>query len=277
GPGPARDRPLVLVQQLRVPLGAHLLVSSAAALTIISTLTILFLTIFNRRRRLLRAGGQDELLLLGLLLSSSSVLLSGLDAASPSSRTSGLLCSAGLWTLWVGHSLTFAVVFTRTWALSAASTPPVGQSQLKGSLLGCLVLWALLLDLGVLTSWQLVEPLRWLVLRHGPQTDPADPDVLVQRFSEQCGSANMELWLTAVYGYKGPLLGLGCYLAWSVSAGSRPAEGGKRLGLAMFALAAFSVAGAAVSLLTSHSPSLRFCLGSVLVLSCHVLTLGVLF
>lgn len=38
------------------------------------------------------------------------------------------------------------------------------------------------------------------------QTDPADPDVLVQRFSEQCGSANMELWLTAVYGYKGPLL-----------------------------------------------------------------------
>lgn len=45
------------------------------------------------------------------------------------------MLQAGLWTLWVGHSLTFAVVFTRTWALSAASTPPVGQSQLKGSLL----------------------------------------------------------------------------------------------------------------------------------------------
>lgn len=45
----------------------------------------------------------------------------------------------------------------------------------------------------------------------------------------------------------------------------------------MFTLAAFSASGAAVSLLTAHNPSLRFCLGGVLVLSCHVLTLGVLF
>lgn len=100
GPGPARDRPLVLVQQLRVPLRAYVAVSSAAALTIISTVALLFLTVINRNRGNRpagtdpRAGGQDEmLLLLGLLLSSSSVLLSGLDAASLSNWTSQLLCS----------------------------------------------------------------------------------------------------------------------------------------------------------------------------------------
>ena len=38
------------------------------------------------------------------------------------------------------------------------------------------------------------------------QTDPADPDVLIRLFSEQCSSANMELWLTAAFAYKGPLL-----------------------------------------------------------------------
>ena len=38
------------------------------------------------------------------------------------------------------------------------------------------------------------------------QTDPSDQDVLVQPFSERCGCRHMELWLTAVYGYRGPLL-----------------------------------------------------------------------
>lgn len=45
----------------------------------------------------------------------------------------------------------------------------------------------------------------------------------------------------------------------------------------MFALTGFSVSGAIASLLTSHNPPLRFCLGSVLILCCHVFTLGFLF
>uniref|UniRef100_A0A674NJP1 G-protein coupled receptors family 3 profile domain-containing protein n=2 Tax=Takifugu rubripes TaxID=31033 RepID=A0A674NJP1_TAKRU len=87
----------------------------------------------------------------------------------------------------------------------------------------------------------------------------------------------MELWLTAVFGYKGPLLVLGCYLAWSISAVSHPAEGSKGLTLTMFTLTAFSVSGATVSLLTSHNPSLQFCLSSVLILFCHASTLSFLF
>lgn len=45
----------------------------------------------------------------------------------------------------------------------------------------------------------------------------------------------------------------------------------------MFTLTAFSVSGAIVSLLTSHNPSLQFCLSSVLILFCHVFTLSFLF
>lgn len=38
------------------------------------------------------------------------------------------------------------------------------------------------------------------------QGDGADQDVIVRSCSEHCGDANMELWLTAICGYKGPLL-----------------------------------------------------------------------
>lgn len=127
GSGPARDQPVILLQQLRVPLRVYMVVSSSAALIIILTVTILFLITVNHKYRsdpemahpvlqkhihiLIfqarceivepgfqtcrrpRSGSQDELLLLGLLLSSSSILVSGLDEASLSSWTSELLCS----------------------------------------------------------------------------------------------------------------------------------------------------------------------------------------
>lgn len=56
------------------------------------------------------------------------------------------------------------------------------------------------------------------------QTDPADPDILIQPFSEQCSSANMELWLTAVFGYKGPLLVGHVRAAWACSSTSQPSQ-----------------------------------------------------
>lgn len=40
---------MVLVQQLRITLRAYMVVSSAGALTIISTVTILFLTLISRK------------------------------------------------------------------------------------------------------------------------------------------------------------------------------------------------------------------------------------
>lgn len=51
GPGPARDRTPVRVQRQHVSLLLYSIVSSAAALTIIITLTVLFLTVINRKHR----------------------------------------------------------------------------------------------------------------------------------------------------------------------------------------------------------------------------------
>lgn len=89
-------------------------------------------------------------------------------------------------------------------------------------------MWAVLFDLSVLTCWQVVDPPRWVELKHGPQVtsqsadrgcrgedvtlllwlqpDPADPDVLVQLLWQQCSSADAQMWLSGVLAYKGPLL-----------------------------------------------------------------------
>ncbi|XP_044062822.1 gamma-aminobutyric acid type B receptor subunit 2-like isoform X1 [Siniperca chuatsi] len=276
GPGPARDRTLVLEVRRHVSLLLYGIASSAAAATIFVTLAVLCFSIVSHRRWTLRwsGGSQDELLLLlGILLSSSSVLISGLDGASLSDQTSELLCSVRLWTLSVGHTVGFAVLFTKTWRVYSQKQ----QTRLQRA--GCVVLWMVLLDVFVLTSWQILDPLRRVVLQHSLQRDPADQDVIVRPYSEHCSSTNMELWLTAVYGYKGPLLGLGCFVAWNIRTVQvdHPAVSSKHLTLSMFAVTVFSVSGVAGSLLTSHNPPVQFCLTSVLILCCNIFILSWLF
>ncbi|XP_045901499.1 gamma-aminobutyric acid type B receptor subunit 2-like isoform X2 [Micropterus dolomieu] len=279
GPRPARDQTVVVLQRQHVSLLLYGIVSSAAAVTILITLTVLCFRIICRKHWLQRwsGGSQDELLLLGVLLSSSSVLISGLDGAPLSDGISELLCSVRLWTLSVGHTVGFAALFTKTWRVYSLCSIKLTQTRLQQT--GYVVLWMLLLDVFVLTSWQILDPLRRVVLQHDLQSDPADQDVFVHPYSEHCSSINTELWLTAVYGYKGPLLGLGCFVAWNIRTVEvdLPADSGKRLTLSMFAVTVFSVSGVSGSLLISHNPPVQFFLTSVLILCCNIFILSWLF
>ncbi|XP_023820301.2 gamma-aminobutyric acid type B receptor subunit 2-like isoform X4 [Oryzias latipes] len=262
GPGPARDQPVLLLERRHVSLPLYVALSAAAGAAIFITLTALLFIIINHRRWRSISGGsfQDLLLLLGLLLSSSSVLLSGLDGASLSEWTFETLCSAHLWTLSVGHAMTSAALFGGIWRIYSQKEPDR------------IHIWVFLPDVLVLTSWQILDPPRRVEPQHHLEGRPADPDLLTQPFSKHCGSSNTELWLAAAFGFKVPLLGLGCFLAWSI----RSAGGATPLTLSMFALSALSASGVSGSLLTSHNPSLQFCLYSFLVLGGSLLLLGAL-
>ncbi|XP_060890447.1 gamma-aminobutyric acid type B receptor subunit 2-like isoform X2 [Labrus mixtus] len=279
GPGPARDRTLVLEQWQHVGLLLYGAVSSAAAVTIVITLTVLCFTVCSRKLRLLRwsGGSRDELLLLGILLSSSSVLVSGLDEALLSDLTYEILCSVRLWTLCVGHTVGFSVLFTKAWCVHSVCSVKHTPTRLQQN--GLLMLCLILLDVLVLVSWQILDPLRRVELQQSLQSDLSGQDVVLRLSSERCSGINMELWLTAVYGYKGPLLGLGCFVAWSIRCVQvdHPAVSSKQLTLSMFAVTVFSVSGVTGSLLTSHNPPVQFCVVSSLVLCCNIFTLSCMF
>ncbi|KAM4557852.1 gamma-aminobutyric acid type B receptor subunit 2-like [Odontesthes bonariensis] len=276
GSAPAKDQTLVRLQHRHVSLLLYTIVSSAAAVTVFILLTVLCFIVINYKRWLLSSGSasQDQLLLLGMLLASSSVPLSGLDEASLSDWTFDLLCSAHLWTLSVGHTLGFIVLLAKTWRVYSRCT--LQQKRTRGQQTGCILLWIFLLDVLLLAFWQILDPLKWVKLQHGTE---GDQDVVVRPHSEHCSSANTEMWLTAVYGYKAPQLGLGCFLAWNIRTAefSPPAAGGKLLSLSMFGATLFSLAGVLGSQLTSHNPPVRFCLSSVLILSCNVFILSSVF
>ncbi|KAK2909650.1 hypothetical protein Q8A73_007365 [Channa argus] len=272
GPGPARDQALVHLQRHHVSLLLFSMVSSAAVGTIfISLLIILCLRYSSCSQRPRSSGGsQDQLLLLGVLLSSSSVLVSGLDGSFVSDWTLEIFCSVRLWTLSVGHTVVVASLFIKSWRVYSLVSI---ETKTQGTFV---LLAVLLLDVFVLTSWQILDPLRRVVIQHNSETEPADQDAIIRPFSEHCSSTNMDLWLTAVYGCKAPLLGLGCFVAWSIRSVQvePPAVSSKHLTLCMFAVTAFSVSGVLASLLISHNPSVQFCLSSILILCCCIFILS---
>ncbi|XP_035529097.1 LOW QUALITY PROTEIN: gamma-aminobutyric acid type B receptor subunit 2-like [Morone saxatilis] len=237
GPGPPRDRTLVLVQQQHIGLLLYSVVSSAASVTIIIALTALLLTVINRIWLLKSgSGSQDELLLLGILLSSSSVLMSGLDGASLSDQTSEVLCSVRSWSVElssVGHTLGLPVLFTRTWRLHSLCSFTQKSFFFRGI--------------------------------------PADQDVVIRLPLNACSSANMELWLIELG------LGCFVAWNIRTAPADHPAISSKHLTLSTFAVTVFSVAGVSGSLLTSHNPPVQFCVTSVLILCCNICTLSWLF
>ncbi|XP_061737765.1 gamma-aminobutyric acid type B receptor subunit 2-like isoform X2 [Nerophis ophidion] len=168
-----------------------------------------------------------------------------------------------LWLLSLGQTLGFSAVFTPTWrhfSPGGVVLPPCYVASILA-----------LLDVFVLTTWQIVDPLRRVVMRPRPQGDPAPLDVVSWSPSDGCSSNNMEEWTTFIYAYKAALLGVGCFVAWNIR---RRSTG---LAFSMSAVAAVSVAGACAWPLLAHNPSLHFCVTSVLVLACDLLVLAVMF
>ncbi|XP_056143038.1 gamma-aminobutyric acid type B receptor subunit 2-like [Lampris incognitus] len=296
GETPARDRTFVSLQPRHIDLISYGVMSSVTTLTIIITLTVLLFSIRHHKHwyvssqtstasfsnpRLVKASGWplDELLLLGMLLSSSSVLLSGLDGSLVSEPTFDLLCSVRLWSLSVGHTIGFGALFAKTWRMYSPFTKTSAEekSRLEGP--GRVVAAMLLLDGFVLASWQILDPLRRVVFEHSLETDIGGSDVSVRPYSEHCASTNLDLWLTVVYGYKGAVMGLGCFLAWNIRGRQEehPAGDGKHLLRSVCAVTLSSIFGVLSSLLTSSHPQLQFCSTALPIVLCNCFILASMF
>ncbi|CAL8288195.1 unnamed protein product [Merluccius merluccius] len=197
GSGPAQDGTVVRLQRRDIGQILYTVVTSAAALVFIASLTVLFRSISDciccrEPRGCCRP--LDHLLFLGILLTLSWVPLAGLDGALVPICMLDPLCSSG-----------------------------------------------------------------------------ADVEKDVRLFSDCCVSANMDLWLTALYAYKGPLLGLGCFIACSIGTrkdvSQEVTRENRRLALSVCAVAMTSGLGALGSLLSSHQPQLHFLLPSLAILT----------
>nr|XP_057909055.1 gamma-aminobutyric acid type B receptor subunit 2-like isoform X2 [Doryrhamphus excisus] len=263
GSAPPTDRTQVRVEQSHVSVLAFRIMSVLAAVTAVFALTVLCIVVIKRCTWYdldnNTAASQDAMLLLAVLFSATSIMAAGPDDGSLAKPTRDLVCSVRLGVLLLGQTLGYSAVFTQTWRrFSRRARVPHP----------CYVALVLALpDVFVLTTWQMVDPLRRGV--HRSESDSAHSDVMLTH-TDSCSSINTEVWTTVLYAYKAPLLGLGCFVAWNIR------RQNTSLALSMLVAVAFSVAVACAWLLLSHKPSLHFCVTSSLILACDLLILTAL-
>ncbi|XP_035828589.1 gamma-aminobutyric acid type B receptor subunit 1-like [Aplysia californica] len=88
----------------------------------------------------------------------------------------------------------------------------------------------------------------------------------------------MEIWLGALYAYKGLLLAFGCFLAWETRHVSIPAlNDSKYIGMSVYNVVIMCVCGAAVSFIIQHQPTQSFIIIGLFIIFCTTITLCLVF
>ncbi|XP_019613608.1 PREDICTED: gamma-aminobutyric acid type B receptor subunit 2-like [Branchiostoma belcheri] len=278
GDNPPRDKTLRVEELRRVPLALYLMISVMAMLGVFMAIVFLFFNIKYRNQRFVKMSSPylNTLIIVGCILIYLFVCLLGLDGALISETTFEVLCTVRTWMLTVGFTLAFGAMFSKTWRVHVIFTnTKMKKMAIKDVKLFGIVAVLLLMDIVILTTWQVVDPLT-----RGLQTFPAEPgrEVTVVPVLEHCDSNNFTLWLAVIFVYKGLLLIFGCFLAWETRHVNIPAlNDSKYIGMSVYNVVIMCVIGAGISFVIKDRQNEAFVLTSLFIILCTTITLCLVF
>ncbi|CAF4401836.1 unnamed protein product, partial [Adineta steineri] len=112
---------------------------------------------------------------------------------------------ARVWTLSIGFTISFGAIFSKTWRVHTIfTTVNASKRAIKDYRLFIFVGILFALDFIVLTSWQIIDPLK--IFRHTSQIQTKDEDIVILWSYEECLSKRRSIWMTIQSIYKGVLM-----------------------------------------------------------------------
>ncbi|CAG5121836.1 unnamed protein product, partial [Candidula unifasciata] len=275
---PPMDRSVKIEELRHVSFPVYIAFVVLAAMGI--TMAVLFLAVNIRYRR--HSPNMNNLIIVGCILCYMSIFLLGADPDHTDRLLFSYWCTARSWTLALGFTLAFGAMFGKTWRVHAIFTNiKLNKKVIKDYKLMLIVLVLVLLDVLVLVTWQVVDPFDKAVKRLSPEVglSPevyADYEIIPKL--DYCSSRRMEIWLGALYAYKGLLLAFGCFLAWETRHVSIPAlNDSKYIGMSVYNVVIMCVCGAAVSFIIEDRPTESFIIIGLFIIFCTTITLCLVF
>ncbi|XP_032820214.1 gamma-aminobutyric acid type B receptor subunit 2 isoform X2 [Petromyzon marinus] len=244
GPDPPWDRTIVQSKLREVYLPLYSILSVLTCLGMFMASAFLFFNIKNRNQKLIKMSSpyMNNLIILGGMLSYMTIFLFGLDGALVSSATFENICALRTWTLAVGYTTAFGAMFAKTWRVHAIfKNVKMKKKIIKDQKLFGIVGGMLLIDLVILISWQVLDPLKRIV----------------------------EIYPREVFG---------CFLAWETRNVSIPAlNDSKYIGMSVYNVGIMCIIGAAVSFLTRDQPNVQYCIVALVTIFSSTITLCLVF
>ncbi|XP_059157724.1 gamma-aminobutyric acid type B receptor subunit 2-like [Physella acuta] len=275
---PPVDRSIKIEELRHVSFPVYIGFVVMAALGITMAVLFLALNIRFRRHRYIKMSSpnMNNLIIIGCILCYMSIFLLGAEPGHNNRTLFSYWCIARSWTLALGFTLSFGAMFGKTWRVHAIFTNiKLNKKVIKDYKLMLIVLVLVLLDAVILVTWQVVDPVDKAVKRLSPEAQ-ADFEIIPK--IDYCTSSFMEIWLGALYAYKGLLLAFGVFLAWETRHVTIPAlNDSKYIGMSVYNVVIMCVCGAAVSFIIEDKPTQSFIIIGLFIIFCTTITLCLVF
>ncbi|XP_072047136.1 gamma-aminobutyric acid type B receptor subunit 1-like [Amphiura filiformis] len=268
---------------LHVTVGQTIFISmcALAGAGILLALGFLVFNIKFRKQRYVKLSSPNlnNLIITGGMIVYTGIFFSGVDTKLVSFNFKAVCCQLNVWALSVGFVLSFGSMFSKTWRVyqvAAFKTPK--RKVITDQLLYKMVAVLLLIDVGILTAWQVIDPMKLVVKELYTRDDPATPNQLISPYIELCESDYIIYWLLALYIYKGILLIFGAFLAWETRKVTIEAlNDSKFIGISVYNVIILCSIGVTVSFLIGDDPEALYLFLSGIIIFCNTVTLLVIF
>ncbi|KAJ8917294.1 hypothetical protein NQ315_002312 [Exocentrus adspersus] len=272
GKHPPKDRTLVIIEHTRVNKTVYAILATLAVCGIIMAIVFLAFNIKYRNQRYIKMSSPqlNNLIIIGCMLTYTSIIFLGLDSGLSSIEAFPYICTARAWTLMAGFSLAFGAMFSKTWRVHSIFTDvKLNKKVIKDYQLFMVVGVLLVIDLAIMTTWQVADPFYRDTKQMERYPHPSNEDIIIIPENEYCASEHQTIFVGSIYAYKGLLMIFGAFLAWETRHVSIPALNDSRhVGLSVYNVAIMCICGAAVALvLVDHQDAMFLIIGKIQVRS----------
>ncbi|XP_054708523.1 gamma-aminobutyric acid type B receptor subunit 2-like [Uloborus diversus] len=281
GGGPAADRTHRKIARKRISITVYIILVAFAVIGIVIASVFLIVNIKYRNQRYIKMSSPylNNIIVVGCMLTYTSVILLGMDSGLSSETNFPYICAARAWVLMSGFTLAFGSMFSKTWRVHAIFTNiKLNKKIIKDYKLFMVVGVLVMIDVIILTTWQIIDPFYRETSTGAPLPSPGNEDIEIIPELEFCQSNNMTIFLGSIYAYKGLLMAFGCFLAWETRHVSIPAlNDSKYIGMSVYNVVIMCVIGAALSFVLREQQDAAFVIISIFIMFCSTTTLCLVF
>lgn len=238
-----------------IPAYLFIVFSATASLGIVLGVIFLVFNRYYRKCRFIRLSAPlfNDVMVLGCIACLATVFLFGLRKFQDPKNSLPLICKSRAWILNIGFSLAFGAMFIKTWRIYKICTNKrlkVRLGPLSDLSMLAMVGAIILVDVAILLSWELADPLKHKAVIIDEMKDSQDPFKINEIILDVCTSEKLALWLTLIYVYKGIMLLYGLFLAYETRNVVYPHLNDSRvIGICVYNVVVLSMIGAFLSVI----------------------------
>ncbi|KOX80340.1 Gamma-aminobutyric acid type B receptor subunit 1 [Melipona quadrifasciata] len=291
-----QDRTIIRTVLRTVSLPLFICMGTISSVGIAIAMGLIIFNIWNRQRRVIMSSHPvcNTIMLVGVIACFVSVFLLGIDGRFIAPWEYPAICQARAWMLSTGFTLAFGAMFSKVWRVHRLTTKTKAdqaklfmakqkvssiQKKIQPWKLYTMVSGLLVVDIVLLVSWQVLDPLQRKIETFPLESPPfGDDDARIRPELEHCESIHNNIWLGLIYSYKGLILVFGLFLAYETrSIKVKQINDSRYVGMSIYNVVVLCLITAPVTMVIASQQDASFAFVALAIIFCCFLSMALIF